>query len=111
MSVYNGVLYPADPPAGIERDPNQQPDAAVLTVITGVTFALSTFSIITRLYGRIVLIKSFAFDDCKSTRNWKQMIALTEPAVLMLLAYICNVIMVAFVLDSPFVPGPPLVNL
>jgi len=65
MSVYNGVLYPADPPEGIERDPNQKPEAAVLTIVTGITFALSTFSIITRLYGRIVLIKKFAFDDCK----------------------------------------------
>ena len=65
MSVYNGVVYPADPPEGIERDPNQKPEAAVLTIVTGITFALSTFSIITRLYGRIVLIKKFAFDDCK----------------------------------------------
>lgn len=69
MSVYNGVLYAADPPDGIERDPDQQPEAAVLTVITGITFALSTFSIITRLYGRIVLMKKFAFDDCRSTHN------------------------------------------
>jgi hypothetical protein len=65
MSVYNGILYPADPPEGYERDPDQQPEAVVLTVVTGVTFALSTFSIIIRLYGRIVLIKKFAFDDCK----------------------------------------------
>ena len=65
MSVYNGVLYPADPPEGIERDPDQKPEAAILTIVTGITFALSTFSIIIRLYGRIVLIKKFAFDDCK----------------------------------------------
>ena len=65
MSVYNGVVYPADPPEGIERDPNQKPEAAVLTIVTGITFALSTLSIITRLYGRTVLIKKFAFDDCK----------------------------------------------
>ncbi|GAB7334877.1 hypothetical protein MBLNU13_g06774t1 [Cladosporium sp. NU13] len=82
MSVYSGVLYPADPPEGIERDPNQKPEAAVLTIVTGITFALSTLSIITRLYGRIILIKKFAFDD-----------------FLMLLAYICNIIMVVFVLD------------
>jgi hypothetical protein len=65
MSVYNGVVYPADPPEGIERDPNQKPEAAVLTIVTGITFTLSTLSIITRLYGRTVLIKKFAFDDCK----------------------------------------------
>jgi len=65
MSVYNGVLYPADPPDGFERDPDQKPEASVLTIVTGVTFALSTFSIITRLYGRTVLMKKFAFDDCK----------------------------------------------
>lgn len=64
MSLYNGVLYAADPPEGVERNPNQEPEAAVLTVITGITFALSTISMITRLYGRIVLIKKFAFDDC-----------------------------------------------
>ena len=105
MSVYNGVLYPADPPDGIERNPDQRPEAAVLTIITGITFALSTFSIITRLYGRIVLIKSFAFDDCKSTHDLKPLLALTRSTVLMLLAYICNVVMIAFVLDSPFAPG------
>jgi hypothetical protein len=107
MSVYNGVLYPADPPEGIERNPDQQPEATVLTVITGITFALSTFSIITRLYGRTVLMKKFAFDDCKLTPDWVRKITLTKAAVLMLLAYICNVIMVAFVLDSPFIPSFP----
>jgi len=66
MSEYNGVLYPADPPAGVERDPNQTPEAAVLTIVTGITFALSTISMIIRLYGRTVLIKKFSFDDCKS---------------------------------------------
>lgn len=71
MSLYNGVLYAADPPEGVERDPDQKPEAAVLTVITGITFALSTISIFTRLYGRTVLMKKFAFDDCKymCTRN------------------------------------------
>lgn len=70
MSVYNGVLYSADPPDGIERNPNQTPDATILTVVTGITFALSTISMATRLYGRIVLIKQFSFDDCKFTNTW-----------------------------------------
>lgn len=65
MSEYNGVVYASDPPEGIDRDPHQPPDAAVLTVITGITFALSTISILVRLYGRCFLIKKFAFDDCK----------------------------------------------
>jgi hypothetical protein len=65
MSVYNGVFYPADPPEGYDRDPDQRPEAAVLTIVTGVVFTLSTLSMIVRLYGRIVLIKKFAFDDCK----------------------------------------------
>jgi hypothetical protein len=71
MTVYNGVLYPADPPEGVERDPDQKPEAGILIIITGITFTLSTISIITRLYGRIVLIKSFAFDDCQYTQAWE----------------------------------------
>lgn len=77
MSVYNGVFYPADPPEGIERDPNQKPEAAILTIVTGITFALSTFSIIVRLYGRTVLIKKFAFDDCTYPIHSNQSITLT----------------------------------
>jgi hypothetical protein len=65
MSLYNGVLYPADPPEGVERDPNQSPEADVLIIVTGVTFAISTISMAVRMYARVVLIKKFAFDDCK----------------------------------------------
>ena len=64
MSMTDGVLYPMDPPEGTERDPNQSPDAAVLTVITGVTFALATISMGVRLWARIAMIKKVAFDDC-----------------------------------------------
>jgi hypothetical protein len=69
MSLYNGVLYPADPPEGVERDPNQSPDANVLIVVTGITFAISTISMAIRMYARVILIKKFAFDDCELTRS------------------------------------------
>lgn len=68
MSLYKGVLYPADPPEGVERDPDQSPDANVLIVVTGITFVISTISIFIRMYARVVLIKKFAFDDCKLRR-------------------------------------------
>lgn len=65
MSEYNGVLYGADPPAGIERNPDQSPDAAVLTVVTGIVFPLAAISMFIRMYARVVIIKKVALDDCK----------------------------------------------
>ena len=65
MSLYNGVLYPADPPEGVERDPNQSPEANDMIIVTGLTFAISTISMAIRMYARVILIKKFAFDDCK----------------------------------------------
>lgn len=78
MSLYNGVLYPADPPEGVERDPDQSPEANVLIIVTGITFAISTISMAIRMYARVVLIKKFAFDDCKLTRSKARSIVLTS---------------------------------
>lgn len=61
----NGILYAANPPEGVERNPNQSPDAAVLTVVTGIVFPLAAISMLIRMYARIVIIKKVAFDDCK----------------------------------------------
>jgi hypothetical protein len=69
MSLYNGVLYPADPPEGVKRDPDQSPDANILIIVTGITFVISTISMAIRMYARVILIKKFAFDDCKLTRS------------------------------------------
>lgn len=64
-------MYGADVPDGFVRNPDQSPDSAVLTVITGVFFPLATISMIIRIYARVVIIKKVALDDCKFNCNRK----------------------------------------
>lgn len=65
MSMYQGVLYAADPPEGVAREPDQSPDASVIIAVTAIVFPLATISMFIRMYARIVLIKKVAFDDCE----------------------------------------------
>lgn len=74
MSMYQGVMYAADPPEGVARDPDQTPNASVIIAVTAVVFPLATLSMFVRMYARIVLIKKVAFDDCEYT-NWSWDIA------------------------------------
>ncbi|KAF5024258.1 hypothetical protein F66182_3667 [Fusarium sp. NRRL 66182] len=82
MSVDNGVIYAMDPPEGVARDVNQQPESAPLVIVAAIFFPLATISMIVRVYTRAVMVHKLSFDDYLMTLSW-----------------LCNVLLVAFTLN------------
>ncbi|KAF5672283.1 integral membrane protein [Fusarium heterosporum] len=82
MSVDNGVVYLMDPPSGMIRDVNQRAEYEPLVVVSAVFFPLSTIAMAVRLYTRVAIVHKLSLDD-----------------YLMILAWTCNVLLVAFTLN------------
>lgn len=59
-----GILYAADPPPGVERDPSAAGDNLTLNIVSGIFFPLAVIFTIGRMYTRAVLVRTVSLDDC-----------------------------------------------